>query len=80
MPSNTYVDAMLALKLSVPEWIKDGVLTIPFEITKNKRRHTIPVSEQVQELCLQSPFGRHGAFNGWSRAKMMIDVPRQHHW
>lgn len=65
----------------VPEWIKDGMLTIPSEITKNKRRHTIPVSEQVQELCLQSPFGRHGAFNGWSRAKMMIDkVVDIPHW
>jgi integrase len=65
----------------IPEWIKDGVLTIPSEITKNKRRHTIPVSEQVQEFCSQAPFGKKGAFNGWSRAKMMIDkVVDIPHW
>lgn len=58
----------------VPEWIKDSVLTFPSSFTKNKRRHSIPVSEQVLELLEGVPFGQNGnPWNGWSNGKRRID-------
>lgn len=43
-----------------PDWIHDDLLTFPPTITKNKRRHTIPISDQVKALLVDTPFGTHG--------------------
>src|SRR5690606_33112582 len=55
-----------------PDWMRDGLLTLPSPITKNKRRHTIPVSDQVKALLVDTPFGHHGAWNGWANGNRRI--------
>jgi integrase len=64
------------------EWIKDGVLTFPATFTKNKRRHSIPVSEQVLKLLEGAPFGQDSKpWNGWSNGKRRIDkYVEMAHW
>ena len=57
----------------VPDWIHEDVLTFPVEITKNKRRHAIPISPLAIDLLEGVPFGKHGAWNGWSNGKRRID-------
>ncbi len=56
-----------------PDWIHDDVLTFPVSVTKNKRRHTIPISEQTRKLTEGAPFGKNGPWNGWSNGKKRID-------
>lgn len=56
-----------------PDWINTDVLTIPANVAKNKRRHTIPISPQVLGLLEDVPFGRNGVYNGWSNGKRRID-------
>lgn len=64
-----------------PDWIHDDLLTLPATITKNKRRHTIPVSDQVKALLVDTPFGKHGPWNGWANGKRRIDqAVRIPHW
>lgn len=50
-----------------PEWINGDLLTIPAEITKNKREHILPFGELAQALLPPKPF------NGWSKAKVQMD-------
>ena len=50
-------------------WILDGTLTFPASITKNKRRHTIPFTDQTKALLSEVPFGKNGPWNGWSNGK-----------
>jgi len=57
----------------IPEWIEEDSITFPREITKNKRPHTIPASELVLSYLDELPFGREGAYNGWSNGKRRID-------
>jgi len=65
-----------------PEWIKDDVLSFPGTITKNKRKHSIPVSPLTIELLEGVPFGQKGKpWNGWSNGKRRIDKYVQiSHW
>jgi integrase len=64
-----------------PDWIHGDVLTFPADVTKNKRRHTIPISSQVLGFLEDVPFGRDGPFNGWSNGKRRIDKYVQiPHW
>ena len=56
-----------------PEWIEGSTITFPGSITKNKRTHTIPLTAQTKELVEHAPFGKAGAFNGWSNGKRRID-------
>jgi len=57
-----------------PDWIQDDVLTFPDTITKNKRKHSIPVSSWTMELLEEVPFGQNGKpWNGWSNGKKRID-------
>ncbi len=50
------------------------MITFPVTATKNKRRHTIPISPLIVELLSEIPFGQNGnAWNGWSNGKRRID-------
>lgn len=51
-----------------PEWIDGDRITFPGSITKNKRDHTIPLTDTTKALAAHAPFGKDGAFNGWSNA------------
>ena len=62
------------------DWIQDDLLIFPATITKNKRSHTIPLSDRVKALLVDTPFGKHGPWNGWANGKRRIDreVPIEH--
>ncbi|MBN8891079.1 MAG: integrase family protein [Rhodospirillales bacterium] len=52
----------------VPIWVKDDILTIPKDVTKNRREHSIPITESAKAIVpLLAPF------NGWSKAKVALD-------
>ena len=55
------------------DWINGDVLTIPADVAKNKRRHSIPITEKTLELLQSVPFGENGPWNGWSNGKKRID-------
>lgn len=58
----------------VDEWINGDTLTFPASITKNKREHTIPISELALKYLPVEGFA------GWSKAKARISrlVPLPH--
>jgi integrase len=68
------------------EYIKDGVCTLPKELTKNNREHAFPLSataSRIVESCTASRTnggflfparGNQGAcFSGWSKSKAALD-------
>ena len=64
-----------------PDWIENDTLTLPASVTKNKRTHTIPLTDTTLALLADCPFGKDGGlFNGWSNGKRRIDahVPIEH--
>lgn len=64
-----------------PDWIEEDTITFPSWITKNKRTHTIPTTPRIHDLLTNAPFGKNGAFNGWSNGKRRIDkVVKIDHW
>lgn len=57
------------------DWIADGILTIPGNITKNGRPHTIPILPYAQSILdtLPSPYlfpGKHGHLHDGSWTKL----------
>lgn len=69
------------------EWISDGKISFPKEVTKNGKEHTFPIGTLTRSLltnsqsCLNSKSGSllfpaRGAttsFNGWSKSKVALD-------
>ena len=59
------------------EWIESDVITFPASVTKNKRTHSIPITESSRNLIVGSGeiFGNSNGtvFSGWGRAKRRID-------
>jgi len=69
------------------DWINGGTITFPDWITKNKRTHTIPMSNRVQEIVMTTPRASDvylfpasrirsettTTFNSWSKAKAEFD-------
>lgn len=50
------------------DWVSDGVLTIPGEVTKNRRPHTIPILPLAQAVLDQLPERGHFFFPGrWDK-------------
>jgi hypothetical protein len=63
-----------------PEWLKDDILSLPPEITKNGRRHSIPLQSEAVKLLVDAPFGQNGnPWNGWSNGMKRfwkhVDLP-----
>lgn len=61
-----------------PAWIHDDTITIPAEVAKNGKEHTIPFNLYTAQYLQRS---QHVTFNGFSKAKARID--RLHplpHW
>ena len=58
------------------EWIGDGLLTIPSSVTKNKREHAIPLTQECARyahlLVALDPSDR--AYNTWSKPKAELDT------
>lgn len=54
-----------------PTFLKDGILTIPPTITKNRREHQIPLSPWAQEQLTFTPFF------GWGKSKTELDKESQ---
>jgi integrase len=64
-----------------PGWIQDDALTFPARVTKNKRQHTIPITDLIKALLSEVPYGKNGPWNGWSNGKRRIDRSVQiPHW
>jgi integrase len=61
-----------------PSWIHDDRITIPKEIAKNGRQHTVPIGPIAQNIILQTqlPFTSRGAktFNNWTYNKSILDT------
>lgn len=71
------------------EWISDGVVTLPPEITKNKREHSFPVGTLAQDIIADIPVvddcpylfpasrrmnEKTTVFNGWGKPKAALDT------
>jgi len=56
-----------------PEWIGEDTITFPSTVTKNKREHTLPLTDTIRELLTDIPFSEKGTWNGWSNGKRRID-------
>jgi integrase len=60
-------------------WLRDDSLTLPAQITKNKRDHTVPLALMARQLLppkdglLFPARGRNVPFNGWSKGKTALD-------
>lgn len=70
-------------------WLKDGAITIPAEIAKNKRTHTFPIGPTAQSVLETTPHlsdqyffpavrervkGKSATvFNGWGKPKAALD-------
>lgn len=52
-----------------PEWVKDGVIEFPSSIMKQDKAHVIPYGLLTAEYLGNAPF----SFNGWSKAKKVMD-------
>jgi integrase len=61
-----------------PSWIHDDRITIPKEIAKNGRQHTVPIGPIAQNIILQAqlPFTSRGTktFNNWTYNKSVLDT------
>ena len=55
------------LAATIEGWITEDTLTFPSGITKNKRVHTIPITEWGRQYLPVN------GYNGWSKAKARID-------
>jgi integrase len=59
-------------------WIKDEQITIPKEIAKNGRQHTVPIGPIAKNIILraQLPFTSRGTktFNNWAYNKLILDT------
>lgn len=64
-----------------PDWIGEDTITFPSSITKNKREHTLPLTNTIRDLLADIPFKEDGTWNGWSNGKRRIDKNVQiPHW
>ena len=54
-------------------WINENSITFPESVTKNKREHTIPLTDTIADLLVDIPFKENAAWNGWSNGKKRID-------
>jgi integrase len=61
-----------------PSWIHDDQITIPKEIAKNARQHTVPLGPIAKNIILQAqlPFTSRGTktFNNWTYNKSVLDT------
>jgi integrase len=61
-----------------PSWIRDDQITLPKEIAKNGRQHTVPIGPTAQNIIQQAqlPFTSRGTktFNNWTYNKSVLDT------
>jgi integrase len=55
------------------DWIGEDSITFPGALTKNKREHTIPLTDTIRDLLDEIPFKENGTWNGWANGKRRID-------
>jgi integrase len=60
-------------------WLENNTLTIPAEVTKNGRQHTVPLSPRSLTLATSLATKRHllPPYNAWSKPKKQLDLLSQ---
>lgn len=55
-----------------PSWLTDDTLTIPADVAKNGRQHTIPLSPLLKELATSFASKRGSPFTAWSKSQAAL--------